>query len=220
MAFGVLIFDGVEELDFVGPWEMITTWADLAGGPSPCVIIAENLRPIVCANRLSVNPDVDFATCPNLEYLLIPGGRGTRREMHNEALLHFVKTQAAHCRAVVSVCTGSLVLHAAGLLADKRATTHWSTLDQLRAMGNVEVIEDRFTRDGNVWCSAGVSAGMDMILQLIADVSGAEAAGRVQFEVEYYPATTTFGNFGSHPQAPQYIRDAFRRPSCSPDQPG
>jgi hypothetical protein len=82
-------------------------------------------------------------------------------------------------------------------------------MDRLRGLGDVTVMEDRFTRDGNIWCSAGVSAGMDLTLHLIAEESGPEAAGKVQFEVEYYPAPTAYGSFGSHPKAPRYIREAY-----------
>ena len=208
MNFGILIFPQVEELDFVGPWEMVTMWRQVAGGPEQCLIVAETTAPVVCAKGMSVNPHVDFANCPPLDYLLVPGGQGTRAELKNPAVLDFVKRQAAVAKALLTVCTGSFVLHAAGLLTGKKATTHWGSLQRLRDLGDVEVLEQRYTQDGHIWCSAGVSAGIDMTLAFIAATAGAQAAGKVQFASEYYPDSTSYGDFRNHPQAPTYIRPA------------
>lgn len=208
MKFGIVVFPQVEELDFVGPWEMVTMWQQVASGPQDCYIVAERSEPIVCAKGLSVNPHVDFQHCPQLDYLLVPGGQGTRTEVKNEQMLDFIARQARACQAILSVCTGSFVLHAAGLLSGKKATTHWGALDSLRALGNVQVVEERFTHDGNIWCSAGVSAGIDMTLKLIAEVGGEDAAGKVQFAAEYYPEGTAYGTYKSHPKAPEYIKVA------------
>ena len=205
MAFGILVFPQVEELDFVGPWEMATMWKMVAGGPD-CVLVAEQAAPVLCAKGLSVNPQVGFADCPPLDVLLVPGGQGTRTEVHNRVLLDFVARQAQGCRAVLSVCTGAFVLHAAGLLTGRRATTHWGALNRLRALGDVQVVEERFTRDGTVWTAAGVSAGIDLTLACIADAAGAEAAGKVQLAAEYYPSDVRYGTAAAHPQAPAYLR--------------
>jgi transcriptional regulator GlxA family with amidase domain len=206
MNFGVLVFNQVEELDFVGPWEMLTLWAKNAEGPESCIIVGQSLEPIICAKGLSINPHASFATCPQLDYLLIPGGQGTRREVDNPALIDFVSRQARNCKAILSVCTGSFVLHAAGLLSGRKATTHWGSLDRLRALGDVTVVEQRYVEDGKVWSSAGVSAGTDLMLAFIASVSGEAAAGKVQFAAEYYPARVNYGGFENHPQAPAYIK--------------
>lgn len=207
MKFGIVIFDQAEELDFVGPWEMATMWSRHAGGPDTCVLVAEADSPVTCAKGMSVNPHLTFADCPQFDYLLVPGGEGTRREVSNAALLSFVTTQARGCKAVLSVCTGAFVLHAAGLLSGKRATTHWGSLQRLRDLPDVEVVEERYVKDGNIWTSAGVSAGTDMFLAFIADVAGEQAAGIVQFGAEYYPSTRRYGDFDKHPQAPKYVRD-------------
>lgn len=205
MTLGVLVFPQVEELDFVGPWEMAGVWHQIACGPS-CVLIGEQKQPIRCAKGLSVNPDFDFDGCPALDYLVVPGGPGTRAEVHNGALVRFIAARAPACRAVLSVCTGAFLLHAAGLLRGKRATTHWGSLERLRALGDVEVIEERFVRDGDLWSSAGVSAGIDAMLALIAAVAGEEAAAKVQFATEYYPASVRYGeNAERHRLAPRYL---------------
>lgn len=206
MYVGLLIFNGVEELDFVGPWEMFTMWNKVADGPI-CHLVAQNLSPVLCAKGMSVNPSTDFEHCPQYDYLLVPGGEGTRVEVNNPILLDFVARQARGCKAVLSVCTGAFVLHAAGLLSGKRATTHWSALDRLRALGDVTVVEERFVQDGNIWSSAGISAGIDLALAFIAHVAGESAAGKVQFRSEYYPSGMEYGGYRSSPEAPRYIRN-------------
>ena len=206
MNFGVLVFNEAEELDFIGPWEMLTMWSKHAKGPEKCLVVAEGLAPIVCAKGLSINPHVSFATCPALDYLLVPGGQGTRREVSNRVLIEFVAAQARTCKAVLSVCTGAFILHAAGLLGGKKATTHWNSLQRLRALGDVKVVEERFVQDGQVWSSAGVSAGTDLMLAFIASVAGHEAAGKVQFAAEYYPSSVKYGGFENGAQAPAYVK--------------
>lgn len=206
MNFGILVFDDVEELDFVGPWEMLTMWSKLAEGPSPCLIVAQNPGPVRCAKGLSINPHVSFADCPPLDYLLVPGGQGTRREVSNPVLLDFVAAQARQARAMLSVCTGSFVLHAAGLLSGRRATTHWASLDRMRALGDVTVLEERWVQDGTVWTSSGVSAGIDLMLAFIAATAGDEVAGQVQLAAEYYPEGRRYGSADLQARGPGYLR--------------
>ncbi|WP_432452360.1 MULTISPECIES: DJ-1/PfpI family protein [unclassified Agarivorans] len=206
MNFGILVFDQVEELDFVGPWEMLTMWRKNANGPENCIIVNETLDPVTCAKGLSINPHASFSSCPPLDYLLIPGGEGTRTEVDNPVLIDFVANQAKNCKAVLSVCTGSFVLHAAGLLSGKKATTHWQSLERLRALGDVTVVEQRYVQDGNVWSSAGVSAGTDLMLAFIANVAGETTAGQIQFAAEYYPSSVKYGGFENHEKAPGYLR--------------
>jgi transcriptional regulator GlxA family with amidase domain len=207
LSFGIVIFPQVEELDFIGPWEMLTMWRQVADGPENCLIIAERKEPVMCAKGLSVNPHISFDECPPLDFILVPGGQGTRTEVSNQRMLNFVASQSRSCRAVLSVCTGSFILHAAGLLSGRKATTHWASLDRLRALGDVHVVEERFTQDGMIWCSAGVSAGIDLMLHFIAKTSGQDVAGKVQFTAEYYPSDIRYGTYESDAQAPGYLRD-------------
>lgn len=203
MTFGFLAFPGLEELDLVGPWEMAGMWRRL-GGPET-VVVAERLQPVICTNGLSLNPHVDFKQCPQLDYLLVPGGEGVRREVDNEAMIHFIFDQARSCRSVLSVCTGAFLLHRAGILAGRAATTHWRSLERLRSLEDVRVLEKRFVRDGDVWTAAGVSAGVDLILAFISDVAGEEVAGKVQFGAEYYPSARRFGRAHLSEMAPAYL---------------
>lgn len=206
MNFGVLVFPDVEELDFVGPWEMTGMWSKFAGGPEQRFIIAQSLEPVTCAKGLVVNPHVSFEQCPQLDILLIPGGQGTRREEDNPTLIGFISRQAGQCKNILSVCTGAFLLHRAGLLTGRKATTHWNSLERLKALGDVAVVEERLVCDGNIWSAAGVSAGIDLMLAFIADFAGEEAAGKVQFAAEYYPTGKLYGFAHRSPLAPAYLK--------------
>jgi transcriptional regulator GlxA family with amidase domain len=205
--FGILIFPDVEELDFIGPWEMLGMWSKFADGPEQRFIVAQSIKQVTCAKGLFVNPHVSFQECPQLDFLLVPGGQGTRQEVDNPALIDFIAEQARQCKAVLSVCTGAFLLHRAGILSRKKATTHWNSLDRLRALEDVTVVEDRLVRDGNVWSAAGVSAGIDMILAFIADMAGEEVAGKVQLAAEYFPLARRYGAVHESPMAPHYLKE-------------
>jgi transcriptional regulator GlxA family with amidase domain len=206
MHFGIVAFEQAEELDFIGPWELVGMWHKVAAGPRP-VLVGERTTPVRCAKGLTVVPDVDFVDCPRLDWVLVPGGFGTRKEAVNPAMLAFLRRVAPECRHVLSVCTGSFVLHGAGLLSGRRATTHYGSLDRMRALGDVAVVEERFVKDGNVWTAAGVSAGLDMTLALVAEVAGEAAAGKVQLETEYVPSGALYGGIERDPRAPRYVRE-------------
>ncbi|MFH0788897.1 MAG: DJ-1/PfpI family protein [Pseudomonadota bacterium] len=206
MNFGFLVFPDLEELDLVGPWEMIRFWSKIAQGPENCLMVAEKPGPVICNKGMSINPQVIFPECPPLDYLLVPGGQGTRLEVDNEILIKFVADQAKNCRAVLSVCTGAFILHRAGLLSGLRATTHWASLDRLRALGDVQVVEERLVRSGRIWTSSGVSAGIDMALAFIADQASEESAGQVQLAAEYYPSIKSYGGTHKQERAPLYAK--------------
>lgn len=205
MKVGVLVFPAVEELDFVGPWEIFGMWSLVAGKPAP-VLVAQSKQPVRCAKGLAVVPQHDFDDCPALDVLVVPGGQGTRSEARNDALIDFIAARAASTQYVLSVCTGAFLLHRAGLLAGRRATTHWASLDQLRALGDVSVVEQRWVVDGRVWSSAGVSAGIDMALAFIARNDSPAVAGKVQLAAEYYPDERRHGGMAPHARAPHYVQ--------------
>lgn len=183
---GILLFPQVEELDFTGPLEVFGAlryidkeWRTFT--------VAQSREPLKGANGLAVTPECAFDDCPPLGVIVVPGGVGTRREVDNEALIEFVRRAARETRWVTSVCTGAFILERAGLLKGRRATTHWTSLDRLRALPAVEVVQERFVEDGNVITAAGVSAGIDMALYLVGVLEGTETALRVQKGIEYYP---------------------------------
>ena len=206
MNFGFLLFNNLEELDFVGPWEVFNAWREYSSGPKSCFTVAEKSEVIKCVNGLKIVPDFQFSDCPTLDYLLVPGGIGTRKELENDSLIQFVQKQASTCKHVLSVCTGSLILQAAGLLKGKKATTYWSCLAELQEQGDVSVVEERFVRDDNIWTAAGVSAGIDLALALIADQAGDETAGKVQLYMEYYPSTVKYGRAHLDEKVSKYIK--------------
>lgn len=194
MNIGIVVFDDAEELDFVGPWEVLTSSNQVFAwqkqpAPDSIFLVSENGQTVRCAKGMRVEADHSFATCPDLDIILVPGGQGTRREMKNPAMLDFVRRQSARCEWVTSVCTGSLVLAAAGPAQGKRATTHWGAIHELEAIDGVgEVVRDqRYVRDGNLVTSAGVSAGIDMALWLTGERFGKEHGALVQKSIQYAP---------------------------------
>jgi transcriptional regulator GlxA family with amidase domain len=194
-TIGILLFDGAEELDFVGPYEVFTMTGEVLRrrGETPqhdVQFLAQTAAPIRCAKGMVVLPHVVLEAAPVLDVLLVPGGQGTRREVENKPLLAWIASAAAHCRWVTSVCTGSLLLTAAGPARDRRVTTHWGFVEALRARGDAkEVLENiRYVRDGNVVTAAGVSAGIDMALWLVGQLYTPDLARQVQRAMEYDPA--------------------------------
>ena len=190
MNIGVALFDGAEELDWAGPWEVLAAWAEQWPDDGVRVFTLARADGVVtCAKGLRVLPDETWETAPPLDVLVYPGGRGTRRELADEAVLDWIRGLAGDDTVVASVCTGSLVLAAAGLLDGKPATTHWQSLELLPTLGSeIEVRpDDRFVDNGNVITAAGVSAGIDMALHLVARLHSPERAREVRRYIQYDP---------------------------------
>ncbi|HEY0301106.1 MAG TPA: DJ-1/PfpI family protein [Rhizomicrobium sp.] len=189
LRIGILIFDDAEELDFVGPYEVFTMAKSLEDGLCEVLLIAERDAPVRCAKGMTVLPHATIADCGALDVLLVPGGQGTRREVDNKPLLDWIAAVACSAQWVTSVCTGALLLTAAGPARGKRVTTHWAFIDALRRRGEAaEVLENyRYVQDGNVVTSAGVSAGIDMALWLVGRFRDIPFARAVQRRMEYEP---------------------------------
>ena len=187
-SIAIVVFPGAEELDFVGPWEVFTFLRSLE--PESCRVftVSEHGGEVTCAKGLRVITDYSFADAPHADIILVPGGMGTRTEVDNPAMIAYIRRAAATTEITTSVCTGSFLLERAGLLNGRKATTHWASLDRMRALGTVEVVEERWVDEGNVISSSGVSAGIDMALYLVGRLWGPETARRVQKGIEYFPA--------------------------------
>jgi transcriptional regulator GlxA family with amidase domain len=184
---GILLFDDVEELDFVGPWEVLTSAVMLEPGDR-VVTLAQSDR-VRCAKGLQVVPDHTLDEAPELDVVLVPGGQGTRREVDNPVLIDWLRKVGGKCEWVTSVCTGALLLHEAGFARGRRVTTHWGFVEALRERGDVTVLDDvRWVRDGNLVTAAGVSAGIDMALWLVGQLHSPELARKVQRYIQYEPA--------------------------------
>jgi transcriptional regulator GlxA family with amidase domain len=187
LTIGLLIFDRVEELDFVGPWEVFAM-AQESGADLRVVTIAPNGGTVRCAKGLRVIADHGFTDAPRLDVLLVPGGEGTRPLATNDHVLNWIGATAAGCRWVTSVCTGALLLAASGVAAGRAVCTHWAFADKLARRGEVTVLTGkRFHQDGNMVSAAGVSAGIDMALWLTGQLFGDEFARATQKYMEYDP---------------------------------
>ena len=186
-TYGLLIFDGAEELDFVGPWEVFTASSMLRDNADTAVMIAERTDPVRCSKGMRVLPDHTTADHPELDVLLVPGGMGTRREVSNPALTGWIGATTAQW--ITSVCTGALLLHEAGHAKGRRVATHHAFEDALEARGDVTVVRDaRYVVDGNVVTSQGVSAGIDMALWLVGRLHGRDHSRVVRRYIQYDPA--------------------------------
>jgi transcriptional regulator GlxA family with amidase domain len=184
----ILIFDDVEVLDFCGPFEVFSV-ANRFADPAPFSIftVAEKPGPIRTRGGLSINPHYCLADCPPPELLLVPGGQGTRREMGNQSLLDWIRHSSSQAPFTLSVCTGALLLGKAGLLDDLEATTHHGAVDLLRQVAprtTVHAIR-RVVDNGQVICSAGIAAGIDMSLHVVARLLGNATAIKVTQHLEY-----------------------------------
>jgi transcriptional regulator GlxA family with amidase domain len=191
---GILVFDDVEVLDFCGPFEVFSvTRLDeerRRETPSPfdVFLVGETAAPVTTTGGMRVTPAHDFAGCAPLDLLLVPGGWGTRVQMHNEALVAWVRRRGAAAELITSVCTGALVLGKAGFLDGRRATTHWRALDLLAETFPATTVARRqhVVEDGNVLTSAGIAAGIDLALRLVARYHG-EAVARATARYMEYP---------------------------------
>jgi transcriptional regulator GlxA family with amidase domain len=187
----IVIFDEVEVLDFCGPFEVFSVTGGRQGlTPFEVCTVAEKDKPVKARGGLSVNPAHTFETCPRPDILLIPGGMGTRREMNNPRMLQWLKSQAEDADLILSVCSGALVLAKAGLLNGLKATTHHAALDELRAIHPDIAVDGkkRFIDNGRVIVSAGISAGIDMSLEVVARLLGREQAIETARYMEYESA--------------------------------
>lgn len=189
---GILIFDDVEVLDFCGPFEVFSAARSNEAGrreePSPfdVFLVAETDAAVTASGGMQVLPRHTFETCPALDLLVVPGGWGTRREVDNPRAIEWVAKQASGAKLVTSVCTGSFLLGRAGLLAGKRATTHWASLDRMRAALPSVTVEDlHWVEDGNVLTSAGIAAGIDLALVVVAKLFGKAVARATARHMEY-----------------------------------
>ena len=178
---GLLLFPNLTQLDMTGPYEVFTKFPD-----SEVHLLWKTLDPVTAAGGMRLLPSTTLADCPQLDLLCVPGGAGMNPLLNDDEVLDFLRRQASGARYVTSVCTGSLVLGAAGLLRGRRATTHWMSLPMLAAFG-CEPVAERVVVDGNVITGGGVTAGIDFALTVAGELLGAEAAERIQLGMEYDP---------------------------------
>ena len=188
-TIGILLFDGVEELDAVGPWEVLAFWTrEFPQDGWTVTTLSRDGATVTGAKGLRIEPHHSYGSVPDLDVLVYPGGRGTRPHLTDTAQLDWVRAQRERVPLMTSVCTGSLVYAAAGLLAGRPATTHHECTDELLAADpSIELRQQRFVDDGDVITAAGVSAGIDMALHVVVRLEGADRARQVRSGIQYDP---------------------------------
>jgi transcriptional regulator GlxA family with amidase domain len=187
-TYGLLIFDGVEELDFQGPHSVFSISSAQRDSADSVLLLAERLEPITGERGMRVLPDHTLDDHPTLDVLLVPGG-DARTEVANPVLVDWVNRTAAVVDWVTSVCVGAFLLHEAGPARNRRVATHWKFEDRLEARGNVTVVRDaRYVVDGNLVTSQGVTAGIDLALWLVGRLHGRDHARAVRRHMQYDPA--------------------------------
>ena len=202
LHIGILVFPSVQQLDLTGPYEVFASIPD-----AKVHLIWKDRSAITSATGLVLAPTMTFAECPALDVLCVPGGGGINALLQDAEVLGFLRAQAARARYVSSVCTGSLVLGAAGLLKGRRATTHWASHDFLAKFGAIPT-HGRVVRDGNLFTAGGVTAGIDFGLTVVAELLGEAQAQAVQLAHEYAPEPPF--RAGTPETAPPAVLDAVK----------
>ncbi|KTR90117.1 DJ-1/PfpI family protein [Pantoea dispersa] len=181
-SIGLLLFPALTQLDLTGPFEVFSRAPD-----TKVHLIWKNLDLVVSDRGMAIQPTTTFDACPALDIICIPGGPGQINLMEDEEVLSFIRAKSKQAKLVTSVCTGSLVLGAAGLLEGYKATTHWASLDQLALLG-AEPVNERVVRDRNRITGAGVTSGIDFALSVVSEMFGPDIAQNIQLHMEYDPA--------------------------------
>lgn len=182
LHFGILCFPGVQQLDLAGPYEVFASARE-----TQVDLVWKTTERVRASTGLWLTPDRTFEEAPAYDVICVPGGGGVNPLLTDTETLDFVRSQAATARFVTSVCTGSLVLGQAGLLAGKRAATHWNAMDFLQRFGAIAV-DERVVRDGTLITAGGVTSGIDFGLAVIAELMGRDEAEIIQLSLEYAPA--------------------------------
>jgi cyclohexyl-isocyanide hydratase len=191
---GFVIFPGITQLDFTGPFEVLCRLATPASISTPSKfpgskthIVAKTMATVLSDRGLGIMPTCTFETSPALDLICVPGGAGVVEALADAETVGFIRREAGHAKYVTSVCMGAFLLGAAGLLKGRRAATHWAYVDLLPLVGASHE-KGRIVRDGNVFTSGGVSAGIDFAFAIVAEIAGAEVARAIQLGIEYDPA--------------------------------
>jgi transcriptional regulator GlxA family with amidase domain len=185
----IAVFEDAEELDFVGPWEVLAAWRYLHPDEVSVCLVGDSIEPVTCAKGMRVVPELAWNDLGEIDVLVYPGGRGTRTKLGDETVRERLRALHAGGTLLASVCTGALVFADAGLLDDLPATTYWSAFDELLPLGrDIEPRpDDRFVDAGEIITAAGVSAGIDMALHLVGRLASPERAREVRRYIQYDP---------------------------------
>lgn len=206
LEIGFLVFEGMDQIDLTGPFEILSRLPN-----ATCRLYGKAIEPVRDIRGLRLVPDATLAAAPSLDVLHVPGGHGQEALMEDEEVLGWIRRQAEGARALLSVCTGALLCGAAGLLNGRRATTHWASFHLLPFFGAIPV-NQRVVVDGSWVFAAGVTAGIDGALRLAAELRGDDVAQMIQLYMAYAPEPPF--NSGTPETAPAAVLEQARRSSA------
>lgn len=188
LTYGIYLYQQVAALDFVGPYDVFDL-SNMLSEQGKVVTIAATKDPITCINGMTVIPDYDFDSAPELDILLVPGAKDLEDAMTKPNAMEWIQKQNESTQFTTAVCTGALILQHAGLLKGKKATTHWMLIEELQKAEDTQVMPDmRYVRDGKIVTAQGISAGIDMALWLVGELHSPEHAREVRKLLQYDPA--------------------------------
>lgn len=201
---GFLIFEGVAPLDFIGPWDVMTTWSQLTGGEVTCLKFGETMDPVSSPNNITFTPDHDFSDLPHIDILVIPGAQHISGVLEHSAVLEKIGILAEEAEAVLTICTGAFILQGSGAIQGKQSTTYWRSINELEAAG-VQALGQRIVQDGKFWSGGGVTSGIDLAFAFIAATAGKPVAGALQLILEYFPPHINYAEEGQDGCLPPYV---------------
>jgi len=186
IVIGILIFPQVEEMDFVAPFEVLSYINKIEANSTQVFLIAEKVELLQANNGMKIFPDYSFDTCPHLDVLVVPGGKGRLDAMNNPKIQEFVLKHSKQAQYIASVCTGAFILAEAGLLEGKKATTYHSAFSELQAYNTTIIEKVKVVRDGNIITSAGVTSGLELGFYILKILFGSILAKEVANKIEYF----------------------------------
>jgi len=203
-TIGILLYENAQPIDIIGPWEVFSLWKTILHAPIDLYLIAETEELVRLDGQITLKAHKDFAHVPPLDALIVPGGRGRLQQVNNDNLISFIQQRGAHCKYVLSICTGMFLLAKAGLLNHKTVTTYWRALPELKEDRHLKVVERRIVKSGNIWTSGGITCGIDLALAFIEEIAGTSVAGQVQLLLEYFPEEKMYCSMDTVDQLPPY----------------
>jgi len=205
VTVGFLLFEGIQPLDFVGPWDVFDAWS-ISAHRVQLLTIGKTKERVSSGSSLTFLPShslEEVTRLPPLSVLVIPGAKGPPQVLRDKAFLEQLAKVVQDAEAVLTVCTGASILQATGLLGDARVTTHWAAIPSLRKTG-ANVVEERVVQDGKLWSAGGVTSGIDLAISYLASREGRKVAGEVQLYLEYFPEKQTWAERGQESTLPPY----------------